>query len=153
MDLMEVPRMEELDPRDAVEPHSLFDHPDAPDYGAEALSVREAEARLRDFTARAAGGVVFTSAAQFEEFCQDLILQATEAARKRPARNGRTPTDPWSANEQLNAVKYAEEQGFVTPLEAQRLVRKLLKLPGKRTLAVARPRARRATTTRRRAAR
>lgn len=144
-----------LDPRDASEPGSLLDHPDAPDYGSQAYQAREALARLAEFQVRAAGGVAFTSGQGFTEFCNDLIARATEVARKRPVKNGRTPTDPWSANEQLNAVKYADEQGYITPLEAQRLIRKLLKMPGRASLAVPRPRTRRATTTttRRRAAR
>ena len=130
---------------------SLFDHPGAPDYGHEALVVREAQARLRDFTARAAGGVVFTSADLFHEFCTDLMRLAEDGARKKP--KGKEP-EVWAASDQLSAVKYAREQGFVTPLEAQRLVRKLLRLKGMRSLAVAPPRVRRATpSTRRRTAR
>lgn len=134
------------DPRDAGEPHSLFDHSGVPDYGAESYAAREALARLAEFNIRAAGGVAFTSGQGFQDFCHDLIEQARVMERKRPRTK---EPEVWSAAEQLSAVKYAREQGFVTPLEGQKIVRKLLKLRGMRSLAVPAPRARRATGTRR----
>jgi hypothetical protein len=70
----------------------------------------------------------------------DFLRQAEERAKKRATRE----PEVFSAGDELAAVKYAREQGFITKLEAQRKVRKLLRLKGKRTLAERPRRARRA---------
>jgi hypothetical protein len=77
---------------------------------------------------------------ELEAFANDLIRQGEERGR---SKNRREP-EVWTANDQVNAVKYARDMGYVTDLEAQRLIRKLLRLPGKRTKAAARPRRQRA---------
>lgn len=113
--------------------------------------VEAALGRLRDFSIRAAGGVAFTSSELFNDFCRDLVEEARSTERSRT--RGKEP-EVWSASEELAAVKYAREQGYVTALEAQRKVRKLLRLKGRRTLADAAATRRRATpATRRRTAR
>lgn len=134
---------------DCPEPQSLLDREDAlqVQQPAEAVVADMADrldqgsARLRDFLVRHAGGVNFPSGAEFEDFCQDLVREATRAQ----ARRKKTP-DPevFSATEERETAKWAYEQGFITDLEAQRIVRRLLRLPGKRQrvqlpLAPARP--------------
>ena len=88
------------------------------------------EVRLERFRREHADGVTL-SVGELEGWVQDLIRQGEDRERRR-GRRGRDP-EVFSAGEELNAVRYAEERGFITPLEAQKKVRKLLRLPGKRT--------------------
>lgn len=99
-----------------------------------------AAVRLEQF--RRAHEVVTLPVEELEAFSADLIRQAQDQERAK-GRRTREP-EVFSAADELAAVKYAREQGFITALEAQRKVRKLLRLAGKRKLADRRPTRRRA---------
>jgi hypothetical protein len=99
-----------------------------------------ADVRLERF--RRAHETVTLPVEELEAFSNDLIRQAQDQERSK-GRRYREP-EVFSATDELAAVKYAREQGFITKLEAQRKVRKLLRLKGKRTLADQAARRRRA---------
>jgi hypothetical protein len=64
---------------------------------------------------------------ELEGFANDLIRQGYERGRAKV----RKEPEVWTAADELSAVKYAQERGYITDLEAQRKVRKLLRLEGK----------------------
>jgi hypothetical protein len=99
------------------------------------LEEESAEVRLEQF--RRSHEIVPIDVAELEGFANDLIRQGYERGRTKV----RKEPEVWTAADELSAVKYAQERGYITDLEAQRKVRKLLRLKGKRVLAVKRRRA------------